>query len=138
MSGFRRILAVDFGDRRTGLAGTDPTGTLIVPLEPLIVLSDGDCAGKIAAIARFRECECIVVGVPLDRSGSIGPRAQRTMRFVEVLRGVAPCPVETTDESLTTDEAHARLKEMGVKAARRKKVADSVAAMIILERFREA
>lgn len=132
----KRILAVDFGDRRTGLAATDWTGTIVVPLETLVGLDDRACARAIAAIAVERETQAIVVGLPLARDGTIGPRAQRTLRFVEVLRRETAVPVSTTDEAMTTDEAHARLKEFGVRAARRKKVADSVAAMVILERFR--
>jgi putative Holliday junction resolvase len=130
-----RVLAVDFGDRRTGLAATDWTGSIVVPLDPVVGLPDHECARAIVTLARERETEQIVVGVPLDEHGERGPRAERTLRFVAVLTTLAaPTPVGTVDESLTTDEAHARLKALGVKAARRKKVADSVAAMIILER----
>ena len=66
----------------------------------------------------------------------MGPRAQRTAAFQQRLRQALPCPVEAVDESHSTDEAHALLKEGGMKAARRKQHADSVAALVILERFR--
>jgi putative Holliday junction resolvase len=131
-----RILAVDFGDRRTGLAATDHFGKIAFPLPALIGLSDQDCAQEIANLAKERDSQVIVVGMPLDREGRPGQRARRTMGFVQVLEKVSPCPVATTDEAMTTDEAHRRLKEFGLKAARRKKLADSVAAMIILERYR--
>ncbi|MEM7201257.1 MAG: Holliday junction resolvase RuvX [Planctomycetota bacterium] len=133
-----RVLAVDFGDRRTGLAGTDPTGTIISPLEPLVGLDQGECANAVAQLARERRSEVVVVGLPLAAQGEVGHRAQRTLGFVEVLRSVSPCPVETFDERNTTDEAHARLKRGGLKAAQRRRLADSVAALVILERFREA
>lgn len=129
-----RILAVDFGDRRTGLASTDPTGTIASPLEALVGLNDRDCAQAIAEVAAQRNTELVVVGLPLAARGEVGHRAKRTLQFVETLRKAVACPVETTDESFTTDEAHRRLA--GMKAARRKKVADSVAAVVILERFR--
>ena len=132
----RRILAVDFGDRRTGLAATDGTGTIVVPLTTLHGLADAACAKAIAATALDRGSEVIVVGLPLDGHGEIGARAKRTLGFVEVLRAVAPCPVETFDETHTTDEAHAMLKEAGLKAARRRQLADSVAAMVICQRFK--
>lgn len=129
-----RILAVDFGDRRTGLAATDPTGTIVSPLERIEGRTDQECASEIAEIARERETELIVVGVPLAARGEVGVRAKRTLQFVEALGKVAPCPIETVDESFSTDEAHRRMQ--GMKAAQRKKHADSVAAVVILERYR--
>lgn len=129
-----RLLAVDFGDRRTGLAATDPTGTIVSPLPALSGLDDRSCAAAIAATARERETELIVVGLPLAARGEIGHRAKRTLAFVDVLRGVAPCPIDTVDESYSTDEAHRRMQ--GMKAAQRRRHADSVAAVVILERYR--
>ena len=131
-----RILAVDFGDRRTGLAATDSIGKIAFPLPALIGLSDQDCAAEIAKLATERESDVIVVGMPLDQLGRPGMRARRTMKWVQVLEKVAPCPVATTDEAMSTDEAHRRLKDYGIKAARRKKLADGIAAMVILERYR--
>ncbi len=136
MTGKRRILAVDFGDRRTGLAATDGSGTIVVPLATLRGLTDTACAAEIAATARDRGSDVIVVGLPLDAQGGIGARAQRTLAFVDALRGVAPCPVDTIDETHSTDEAHAMLKGAGLKAARRKQLADSVAALVICERYK--
>lgn len=136
MSGETRILAVDFGDRRTGLAATDYTGSIIVPLDTLRNLGDAACADEVAALAVERESEVIVIGLPLDRRGEHGPRAKRTLEFVKLVEARAKCPVTTVDETSTTDEAHERLKQFGLRAAKRKKVADSVAAMIILERYR--
>lgn len=136
MSGRRRILAVDFGDRRTGLAATDPGGILALPLETLEGLDDATCAEEIAAVARQRGAEVIVGGVPLRADGTAGGRAQRTLAFLRLLAARAPCPVEVVDESHTTDEAHERLKSAGLKAARRKRRADAIAAVVILERYR--
>jgi putative Holliday junction resolvase len=132
----RRLLAVDFGDRRTGLAATDATGTIAVPLPPLATGGDEACATAVAALAAERNSEAIVVGMPLLVDGSSGGRARRTLRFVEVLRRLAPCPVTTIDEAGTTAEAHERLGTAGIKAARRKQLADSIAALLILERYR--
>lgn len=132
----KRILAVDFGDARTGLAATDYTGTIVVPLPPVVVRARAECARAVAELARERQSEAIVVGLPLDAEGGVGARARATLEFVAALRQLAPCPVHTVDETHSTDEAHARLKAAGLKAARRKQLADSVAAMVILERFR--
>lgn len=132
----RRILAVDFGDRRTGLAATDFSGKISFPLPALVGLVDQACADEIAKLASERESEVIVIGMPLDLQGRPGQRARRTQDFIDLVKKVAPCPVAITDEALSTDEAHRRLKDLGVKAARRKKLADSIAAMVILERYR--
>lgn len=132
----KRLLAVDFGERRTGLAGTDPTGTIVVPL-PAVHHDDlRVCARAVAAVAEERRSERIVVGLPLDQEGAVGPRAARTLEFVAALRAVTGCEVVTCDEAFTTDLAHERLRAGGLKAAARKKIADSVAALVLLERYR--
>ena len=65
------MLAVDFGDRRTGLAATDPTGTIITPLEPVVADDDATCAAAVCAVARERDSQQIVVGLPLAARGEI-------------------------------------------------------------------
>lgn len=130
-----RILAVDFGDRRTGLAGTDFTGSIVTPLPALVGLKDLECATAIADLARERETQVVVVGLPLTSTGAEGPRAQRTLTFVKLLEKAASCEVTTFDERNTTDEAHELLGQSGMKAAQRRRFADSVAALIILKRF---
>ncbi len=136
MSRRERILAVDFGERRTGLAATDYTGTIVVPLPRIEAPDAATCAAAVAALARERQTQTVVVGLPLAADGGAGTRAQRTLEFVELLRRVSPCPVVTIDESGSTTEAHERLQAAGLKAARRKQLADSVAAIVILERYR--
>jgi putative Holliday junction resolvase len=131
-----RLLAVDYGDARTGLAATDFTGTIVVPLPPVHERDRSVVAAAVAAVARDRASQAIVVGMPLDLEGRAGKRARATLGFVQALAPLAPCPVHTIDESGTTGEAHDLLRDAGLKAARRKRLADSVAAMVILERFR--
>lgn len=132
-----RILAVDYGDRRTGLAATDWTGTICLPLPRIDGGDPLEVARGVAAVARERETEIVVLGMPLLADGSQGGRGRRTAEFRDALaRAVAPVPVTTIDESHTTDEAHERLKGGGLRAARRKELADSVAALVILERYR--
>jgi len=131
----QRVLAVDFGDRRTGLAATAGSTRVVVPLPALHGLDDAACAAAIAALARERASDVVVVGLPLDARGKVGPRAARTLQFVEVLAAAAPCPVVTIDETFSTDEAHERLKRVGMRAAQRRSVADSIAALVIAERY---
>ncbi|MCB9877516.1 MAG: Holliday junction resolvase RuvX [Planctomycetes bacterium] len=131
-----RILAVDYGDARTGLAATDWTGVIAVPLPRIDSRDAAEVVRQVVALAAERDTQGLVVGMPLCVDGSAGDRAQRTARFVELLRAATPLPVATVDESHSTDEAHERLKQGGMKAKRRKDFADSVAALVILERFR--
>ena len=133
----KRILAVDFGERRTGLAATDWTGSICLPLPRI---DEGDANKLCAAIAelvRERDTQRVVLGMPLLHDGAAGQRAQRTQQFQAMLEAaVAPVPVSTVDESHSTDEAHERMKDLGMKASRRKDFADSIAALVILERWR--
>lgn len=133
----KRFLAVDYGERRTGLAATDWTGSICVPL-PRIDESQPDALARaIADLVRERDTQVVVLGMPLLLDGSAGQRATRTQQFhARLQEAVAPVPVATIDESHSTDEAHERLKELGMKAARRKDFADSIAALVILERYR--
>jgi putative Holliday junction resolvase len=130
-----RILAVDYGDRRTGLAATDYTGTIISPLPLVESASATECAKAVGELARERETQLIVVGLPLTNRDEEGSRAQRTRGFINLLEKHCSCPITTMDERYSTDEAHDLLRQAGLKAARRKRLADSTAAVIILRRY---
>ncbi|MCA3007682.1 MAG: Holliday junction resolvase RuvX [Phycisphaerales bacterium] len=133
----RRILAVDFGDARTGLAATDWTGAIAVPLGRIDAHDDAVVVAAIADMVRDRDTQVVVLGMPLTVDGTPGQRAVRTAAFRARLQAALRIPVEAVDESHSTDEAHERLKQGGLKASRRKQVADSVAALVILERYRD-
>ncbi|MBL8754556.1 MAG: Holliday junction resolvase RuvX [Planctomycetes bacterium] len=132
----RRILAVDFGDARTGLAATDWTGSIAVPLPRIDTRDEADLIRQLQELVRERDTQAVVVGMPLQQDGQLGARAQRTAAFLAKLQAALPCPVAAMDESHSTDEAHERLKQGGLTAKRRKELADSVAALVILERYR--
>jgi len=133
----RRILAVDFGDARTGLAATDFTGTIVVPLPRIDARDIAAVITAIGEVVAERATQVVVVGMPLGIDGQTNTRAQKTAAFRDRLAAALPIPVETVDESSSTDEAHERLKAGGLKASRRKELADSVAALVILERYRD-
>lgn len=133
----RRILAVDFGDARTGLAATDWTGTIVVPLERIDARDELEVVRAIVALVAERQTEAVVVGVPLSVDGGDTARTHRTRTFAERLRAALTVPVATIDESHSTDEAHERLKQGGLKASQRKRLVDSTAALVILERYRD-
>ena len=80
MSTPRRILAVDYGDARTGLAATDWTGTIVVPLPRIDAREPATVATAIAALVQERDTELVVLGMPLSQDGAKGPRAVRTTR----------------------------------------------------------
>ena len=136
MNAPRRILAVDFGEKRTGLAATDWSGTIVVPLPRIEGRDEAAVIAAIVAVVRERETELVVLGMPLAMDGGLGQRAQRTARFRDRLQQALPCPLATQDESHSTDDAHELLTAGGLKAKRRKELADSTAALVILERYR--
>lgn len=133
----QRVLAVDFGDARTGLAATDWTGSIVVPLPRLESRDEAAVVAAIAALVQERQTQLVVLGMPLTLDGTPGQRAQRTAAFRDRLQKALSIPIATVDESHSTDEAHERLKQGGLTAKRRKDLADSIAALIILERYRQ-
>jgi putative Holliday junction resolvase len=97
-----KVLALDFGRARTGVAVSDPSGTIARPLE--IVERAGSEAGlaRLAELVREEEAERVVVGLPLTLRGERGEQARETEAFVDQLRGVISVPVESYDERFTT------------------------------------
>jgi putative pre-16S rRNA nuclease len=98
-------MALDYGSARTGVAVSDPTGTLARPLCVVEQAATDDGLAELARLAREQEVERVVVGLPLTLRGTHGEQAAETERFVEALRGVLAVPVELYDERFTTDLA---------------------------------
>jgi putative holliday junction resolvase len=124
------VLAVDPGEARLGVAVSDPTGTVARPLTTLTHTSRDRDAAAIADLARNHEATLIVVGLPLDSEGQIGPRARRSLRLAEALRGAGPIPVKTWDESGSTVAA--------ARERRSDRSLDARAAAVILQDFLDA
>jgi putative Holliday junction resolvase len=99
-----KILALDYGRARTGVAVSDPTGTIARPL-CVVEAASGDRLARIAAVIDEHDVERVVVGLPLTLRGERGEQVRETERFVEALRGVTTIPVVTFDERFTTDLA---------------------------------
>jgi putative Holliday junction resolvase len=136
-----RVLGVDLGSRRIGLACSDATGTIASPLR--VLERSGTHLGDhraIVAAARDEEATRIVVGLPLSLSGDVGPAAQAALDEVEELRVVAgdELPVDVHDERLTTVTAERSLLESGMKRQARTRVRDAVAAAVMLQSYLEA
>jgi putative transcription antitermination factor YqgF len=100
-----RVLALDFGAARTGVAVSDPTGTLARPLTVVERAGSEAGLGRVAALVREQGAERVVVGLPLTLRGDHGEQARETERFVNELRAVLEVPVETFDERFTTSLA---------------------------------
>ena len=135
-----RVLGVDLGTRRIGLALSDPTGTIA---SPLLVLQRGrrvaDDRRRIVEIARSEGAARIVVGLPLSLTGRTGPAARAALAEVEELRAVAgpDLPVESHDERLTTVTAERSLQEAKMRRDARRRVVDKVAAAVMLQSWLE-
>ncbi|MDR2202116.1 MAG: Holliday junction resolvase RuvX [Clostridiales bacterium] len=130
-----RIMAVDYGDARVGLAVCDPLGILSSPLCTLNVSSMREAIDKTAQKARDENAELIVVGLPVNMDGTEGERCQKTRAFGRNLQKVTALPVEYEDERLTSVSAGELLTEAGVKKDRQKSKLDAVAAQIILQSY---
>jgi putative holliday junction resolvase len=100
-----KILALDFGRARTGVAVSDPTGTIAQPLCIVEAAASGDGLARLAALISEHEAERVVVGLPLTLRGERGEQAQENERFVEALGDMTNVPVVTFDERFTTDLA---------------------------------
>jgi putative Holliday junction resolvase len=128
-----RLLALDVGDARIGVALSDETETLASGLRTLRSLGPRKDAQQVAALVREHAVGEVVVGLPLRLDGSRGPQAEKVTAFVERLRRVLRIPVATRDERLTSVEASERLAEAGVRGRARKARLDQAAACLVLQ-----
>ncbi|MBR4554008.1 MAG: Holliday junction resolvase RuvX [Ruminococcus sp.] len=132
-----KIMAVDYGDARTGLAVCDRTEFLASPIGTIEERNAQMLAMKVAHMAEQYEVGEIVVGLPLNMNGSRGPRAEKCEAFASMLNELTEIPVNMWDERSTTVSAHGILNETNVRGKKRKAVVDTVAATIILEGYLE-
>lgn len=130
-----KILAVDFGLARTGLAVCDENETLASPAGVISEWNREHLAQTIAEQAKERAVGMIVVGLPRNMDGSEGESALRARDFAALLQSVVAVPVELRDERGTTITAHGYLNETNTRGKKRKAVVDAVAATIILQDF---
>jgi putative Holliday junction resolvase len=128
-----RLLALDVGDARIGVALSDETETLASGLVTLKAVGPRKDAQAVASLVREHGAGEVVVGLPLRLDGSAGPQAEKVLAFVERLRRVLRVPVVTRDERLTSVAAGERLAEAGVKRKDRKSRLDQVAAALVLQ-----
>ena len=130
-----RVLGVDFGERRIGLAVSDESGSVVVPVGAVARRTDAQAAAAVAAAAREREVARVVVGHPLNLDGTEGPSARRARNFAKRLEALAGVPVELHGEGLTTVAAERSLRDAGMGAARRAGARDAEAAAVLLRDY---
>jgi putative Holliday junction resolvase len=128
-----RILGIDFGERRIGVAISDAAGTLATPLATLRRKDDASAVRQLVELARSEGVEAFVVGEPRRLDGSRGDAAERAAGFARKLATSADLPCELIDEALTSVEAEERLRDAGVDPRRHPERVDAVAAQIILQ-----
>jgi putative Holliday junction resolvase len=130
-----RVLALDYGTRRIGVAVSDPDQRIATPEAPLHRVGLERDLRALRALIAEREIGCVVVGLPLHLSGRAGTAAAAARAFAERLAKDTGLPVELLDERWTTVEAQRALRESGKGRAKRRRVVDSVAAAILLRSF---
>jgi len=135
-----RVLGVDFGSRRVGVAVSDPSRTLARPLTTLSVRSEGDAVAQLAALIAELVAEpdglsAVVVGLPASLDGSPNDATGRVSRFVERLKAQSAIPVHTEDERLSSREAESRLALRERDWRKRKAALDAAAAAVVLQDY---
>jgi putative Holliday junction resolvase len=128
-----RILGIDYGEKRIGIAISDPLGITAQPLE--VIDSAKDVGGIRGILKEYEGVGLIVVGLPKTLKGEVGIAAQKVLEFVERVRAEVGIDVTTLDERLTTAAAEKTMISAGLSRAKRKKVIDKSAAAIMLQNY---
>jgi putative Holliday junction resolvase len=129
----RRILGIDLGKARIGVAVSDELGMLAHPVET--IPASGDALKRVAQIVKEKDAERVIVGLPRHMNGSVGTGATEALAFAEKLRGQVSCEVVTWDERLTTTAANRALRASGRKTRESRAFVDQVAAQMILQGY---
>lgn len=130
-----RILALDHGTKRIGVAVSDELKTIAQPLEFIPAAPFAGFLARLKEILREKEVESILVGLPRNMDGSYGPAALKAREFIAALRDAVLIPVQTWDERLTSAQAQRFLIQGGVRREQRKQKVDKTAAAILLQSY---
>ncbi|AZK46574.1 Holliday junction resolvase RuvX [Paenibacillus lentus] len=130
-----RIMGLDYGDRRIGVAISDIFGWTAQGVEVIERRREGDEYDRIAELAGQHEVEEIVVGLPKNMNGSVGPRGEICKVFAEELQNRIKVPVHLWDERLTTVSAQRTLIDADVSRKKRRGIVDKMAAVLILQNY---
>jgi len=130
-----RVLGLDLGDISIGVAVSDPSKIIAQGLDSITRINPKEDVEAIKRLVDRHEIEKIVVGLPRMMSGEIGVQAQKVLNFVESLRTEVKVPIITWDERLTTVTANKVLIEANMRRRKRRKIADKLAAVLILQGY---
>lgn len=130
-----KYLAVDYGDKRTGLADCDASGLIATGIGTVSEGGMRKTAERVKREAEARSCVKIIVGLPKNMDGSEGFRADTVKAFVEILSSICEIPIDFYDERMTTMEAYRFLGETGSFGKKRKSSVDTLSAQIILQNY---
>jgi len=133
-----RILALDLGDRRVGVALSDPLGLTAQGLPTIERRGRKALLEEIRRLVEAQGVERVVLGLPRNMDGTLGPRARETLAFADALAEALGIPVDTWDERMTTLAAERALREGGVTGSKRRQHVDRIAAQLILEGYLES
>ena len=131
----KRVLAVDYGERRTGVAVSDELGITAQGLDTITVKDEADIPQRIAAIAADRDVGTIVLGLPLNMNGTESEKSTKVREVAEVLRELTGCPVVLWDERMTSLQAQRVMQELSMKTRGNKGHVDRIAATLILQEY---
>ncbi len=132
------VLGIDWGERRVGVAISDPAGFFAMPACTLEVTSDSDAVAKIKEVSVEKEAEMIVVGLPFNMNGTEGPIYEKVTVFMKLLSNAVDIPVDGWDERMSSMAADRALNEAGMDNREKKGVRDRVAAQVILQGYLDA
>ena len=130
-----RILALDHGTKRIGVAVSDETKTIAQPLEYIPAEPFADFLARLKKILAEKEVDCILIGMPRNMDGSYGPAAQKVEAFVAVIKSAITVPIKLWDERLTSTMANRALIQGNVRREKRKEKVDAMAAAILLQSY---
>jgi putative holliday junction resolvase len=133
--GAMRILALDHGTKRIGVAVSDETKTIAQPLEYIPAEPFADFLARLKQLLIAKEIDLVLVGLPRNMDGSYGPAAQKVEAFVAVLKTAITVPIKTWDERLTSAQANRVLIQARVRRDKRKEKVDKMAAAILLQSY---
>ena len=130
-----RILAIDHGSKRIGIAVSDELKMIAQPLEYILAEPSDKFLARLNELITDKEVELILVGMPRNMDGSYGPAAQKVQTFVGVLKTAVTVPIKMWDERLTSSQANKILIQGGVRRDKRKEKVDKMAAAILLQSY---
>jgi putative holliday junction resolvase len=130
-----RLLGIDYGTVRIGLALSDPTRTLASPLPFLENNSPQQVTQALSALIQTHQISALIIGLPRNMDGTYGPSAQKVSDFISLIKGTISLPITPIDERLTTAQASKQLAGIGLNQRQLRKKVDSSSACLILQQY---